>query len=97
MSIFRTEGVRLTVPISEDLSRHLTLCAFAADLSRGQLVRRWLAAAVAEAERRHADLAGLSVDKWLEGISKELAATRENYESLALVVDRGSCVDDVRD
>ena len=94
---FPSESVRLTVPISRDLSHHLTLCAFAADLSRGQLVRRWLAAAVAEAEHRHADLAGLSVDKWLEGISPELATARQNYERLALVEDRGSRVDDVRD
>lgn len=97
MTIFRSEGIRLTVPISADLSRHLTLCAFAADLSRGQLVRRWLAAAVAEAERRHADLAGLSVDKWLEGITHEESIAHQNYERLAYVEDRGTSGDDVRD
>lgn len=97
MSIFRTEGIRLTVPISEELSTHLTLCALAADLTRGQLVRRWLGEAVKEAERRHADLAGVSVAEWLRAISKELAATRENYVRLALVEDRGTRVDDVSD
>lgn len=94
---FRSEAVRLTVPISRDLSAHLTLCAFAADLDRGQLVRRWLAASVAEAERRHADLAGLSVDDWLKGISAELATSRENYERLAWVEDRTTRADDVRE
>lgn len=77
---YLSETVRLTVPIPADLSRHITLCAFAADLSRGQLVRRWLALAVADAEQRHADLLGKTVPEWLEGISLELAETRESIE-----------------
>lgn len=80
---FRSEGVRLTVPISRELSAHLTLCAFAADLSRGQLVRRWLAEAVAEAERRHADLAGLSVPDWLQRVAPACSRDYPHYERLS--------------
>lgn len=78
-----SEPIRLTVPISRELSAHLTLCAFASDLTRGQLVRRWLAESVREAERRHAALAGKTVDEWLNGISAELAANQTTLERLA--------------
>lgn len=59
-----SDPVRLTVPITPELSHQLSVLALECDLTRGQLVRRALAHFVTEAQRRHADLLGQSVSQW---------------------------------
>lgn len=97
MAIPSSEEVRITIPVPADMSRELAILAFAADLTKGQMVRRWLTACIADAKRRHADLAGLSVDDWWSRITHDHQVSRENYERLALVEQQGTRAQDVRD
>lgn len=61
---YRSRVVRLTIPIPEELSERLSVLAYQCDLTRGQLVRRYLSESAARAARGFADLAGESVEEW---------------------------------
>ncbi len=60
----RTELVRVTIPLPRDLLDRLSVLAWRSDLTRPQLLRRYLTHAATEGVRRYADLEGVSPVDW---------------------------------
>lgn len=64
MQSFRSEVIRLTVPVSAELSERLSVMAYLNDLTRSQYVRRALDAYIADSMVDWARLLDMDVDRW---------------------------------
>lgn len=93
--ISRSKVIRFTLPISGQLSQHLSVMAWHADLTRQQYARRALEAYMADQLARWAALSDVTPEQWLadatsawQGWRGKQAAYRSNPQAVDDIAPR---------